>query len=171
MPGEALHTGKTLHTGEALHIHTGKALCRHLPTFGSSRSWEDIGSHSQGGSINQKGKALEDAETTTLSASCARMGHIHHETGYSWGLSLQVSWTCIQSPSLEDPFLLFVCLSLCVNCMLCVHMCSSAWAHECGSVCPCGVWSMMPRCLPPLFFILSCVETVPLIGPEAHHVG
>lgn len=74
MPGEALYTGKALHTGEALHIHTGEALCRHSSTFGSSRSWEDIGSHSQGGSINQKGKALEDAETTTLSTSCARMG-------------------------------------------------------------------------------------------------
>lgn len=157
MPGEALLTGE--------------ALCCPLPTFGSSRSWEDIGSHSQGGSINQKGKALEDVETTTLSASCAQMeGPLRDGTQLG---TLFVSVLDLHTVSLFRRPISFicVCLSLCVNCMLCVHVCSSAWAHECGSVCPCGVWSMMPRCLPLLFFILSCVETGPLIDPEAHHVG
>lgn len=67
------------------------------------------------------------------------MGHVHHEMGHSWGLSLQVSWTCMWSPSLEDPFFFIcVCLSVCVcvYCMLRVHVCSSAGHMSVGLCAP-----------------------------------
>lgn len=72
--------------------------------------------HSQGGSVTQKGEALEKAETTTLSASCACMGYVHHETG-------TVGDSHCKCPSLEDPFVLFVCVVSYALCACVFYVC------------------------------------------------